>query len=351
LKVQQPKQPKLPIGTFVEVVADDKPQLKGQIGVIDDKDEHGNVVVRLFGSGTDTTLKSADVAKKTPKSANEALLGVVEHLHQESLQKQLKLSEYQSAPVTEDLLQSERDKIAVEAIAKYEQEKAKEQAALYEEMKAVALREVHATSDTALDDANAKIESSQETIQKLLQQLEDKKQLTQVIGDLQHQVEAQKLEILRLRQITEQNQQQKEQVVELQSTVHQTVSTFTFDMNNQETSAIVDGELNRRQSPQLKEIEQQNREVNKAKEISQIEFLRLKEELENSQQQKIKLVEENKILIKQIELMKLKYVAREKLEEYPLEKLENLLGKRHHSHKNSSTDSKPLAFTPRKKSV
>jgi len=234
LKVQQPKQPKLPIGTFVEVVADDKPQLKGQIGVIDDKDEHGNIVVRLFGSGTDTTLKSEDVAKKTPKSANEALLGVIEHLHEESLQKQLKLSEYQSAPVTEDLLQSERDKIAADAITAYKESQAEKEAALYEKLRNAALAE-----------ANAKIEASNQIIQRLTQQLENKERLAQEIAELQQQLELQNQEILRSQELKEERQKLEQQVVKLQEKLRQPAANLASD--NQEIIKV-DSKLDNQQN-------------------------------------------------------------------------------------------------------
>lgn len=164
VKEKQPKEPKLPVGDVVEIIVDDERQLKGKIGtIVDKKDEHGNIVVRLLDSGMDATLKSQDISKKTPKAASESLLEVIEHLHEESLEKELKLREYQSAATpaatTEVLLQSERDQIAADAIAEYKQSIEQPNTALSQ----VNSSDAKTDNNAALADANAKIEAANET--------------------------------------------------------------------------------------------------------------------------------------------------------------------------------------------
>jgi hypothetical protein len=102
--------------------------MKGKIGtIIDKEDEHGNIVVQVLDSAAHVILKRQDI-KKPAKAARESLLKVIEDLHEESLQKELQLSELQSvintAPTTGVLPQSERDKIAADAIAVYKQSQA-----------------------------------------------------------------------------------------------------------------------------------------------------------------------------------------------------------------------------------
>jgi uncharacterized protein YfkK (UPF0435 family) len=75
---------------------------------------------------------------------------------------------------------------------------------LYEELKTAALAE-----------ANAKIEASNQIIQRLTQQLENKERLAQEVAELQHQLELQNQEILRAQQLKEERQKLEQQVVKL----------------------------------------------------------------------------------------------------------------------------------------
>jgi len=403
LKEQQPKQPKLPLGEVVEIIVDDERQIKGKIAtVVDKKDEHGNIIVRLLDSGMDATLKSQDLTKKTPKAANESLLEVIEHLHEESLEKELKLREYQSAitpaPITEVMLQSEREQIASDAIAAYKQSQENSNMALQ-----VNPNDAKVDNSVELANTKAKVESANQTIQKLLEQLESKEKLTQKVEDLERQL------VLK-QQLESENQQLRQQILELQSTQLHPASNLD---SNQDLGTDVSA-LNGLNNPQFKEastsvqtngkedlelshtdslptlssslatlttseIEQTTKhflshssdlemvEINKyqVKEMSkpanslelssQLEILELKKELEISQRQieisqrqNVELIETNEVLVEMMNILKLDH-AGEKLKKHQ-EKLEKNLGK-NTSRASQVTTSKPLGFAVRKTSA
>jgi uncharacterized protein YfkK (UPF0435 family) len=66
-----------------------------------------------------------------------------------------------------------------------------------------------------LAEANAKIEASNQIIQRLTQQLENKERLAQEVAELQHQLELQNQEILRAQELKEERQKLEQQVVKL----------------------------------------------------------------------------------------------------------------------------------------
>ena len=315
LKVQQHKQPKLPLGEFVEITVDDE-RMKGKIGtIIDKEDEHGNIVVQVLDSAAHVILKRQDMTKKPPKAASKSLLKVIENLHEESLQKELQLSELQSvintAPTTELLSQSERDKIVADAIAAYKQSQAEKEAVLHEELRNAALAE-----------ANAKIEASNKIIQRLTQQLENKERLAQEVAELQQQLELQNQDILRSPQLKEERQKLEQQVVKLREKLHHIAGNLASD--NQKSIKVeknLDNQQNYRDnsstiaasqrdddtkgllSQPVFLLNQQKQEQNeyqgqqREKLTAQREVAELKKQIEISQRMNNEVVEANEILL------------------------------------------------------
>jgi len=385
------KQPNLPRGGYVEVILDDDRQLKGSMGKIVDKDEHGLMTVK-FPHRPEVVLSPKDLTKQTPKAVADYAFKEIESvkerydfLQEEFLQKDELIREYEltaaSNQISESLIQSQ----IAQAIAEYERQKSESYAALYEETKAAALA-----------DAHAKIEAAEQSIQKLRQQLESKEKLSQLVEDLQ-------LKLLLKQQVESENQSLKQQLLELRSTQlhsasdldsNQDIVTDVNDLNglnnpqfkeasiSVETNGKEDLELSHTDSlPTLSsslatlttsEIEQTTKhllshssdlemvEINKyqVNEMSKpanssesttlIEILELKKKLEISQRQNIELVEANEVLVEMINIIKLDH-AGEKLKKHQ-EKLEKNLGK-NTSRPSQVTTSKPLGFAVRKTSA
>lgn len=254
----QGKLPSLSRGSFVQVAASEDHQVKGSLGTIIDKDEHGNIVVRLVESGAEVMLRHQNLSKKPLKAVNESLLEIVENLREESLQKEQRLSEYQSAATSssigEVLFQEERQENAAEPIAKYEQNKVQNNTAIQDKIKVAALA-----------DSSVENEALLQTIEKLRQQVEEKERLEQVIEDLRHQIEEQKLATLRSQQLEEHNQKLQQQVVDLQQALTTTSSTLLPDINNQEISIPDNTEVEAKHDAQLEKIEERRQELNEYK--------------------------------------------------------------------------------------
>ena len=192
-------------------------------------------------------LQNQNLSKRAPKSVNECLLGIIENLRAESLQKDQQISEYQSPvaslPISTISIQEESCQIAAEATAKYEQEKVQDNAALQPEIKSVELA-----------DSNAKNEALTQALEKLRKQSEEKDKMTQVILDLQHQIKSEKLANLHSQQLEAHNQELQRQVVELQKTLAATVSALPSGIDNQGIPTPDDIESGSKQSPPLKEV-------------------------------------------------------------------------------------------------
>jgi len=270
-------------------------------------------------------LEQKDLTKQTPKAVADYAFKEIESvterydfLQEECLQKEQLIREYEMAAASNKTSELVIQAQIAQAIAEYERKKVEEHAALYEELKTAALAE-----------ANAKIEASNQIIQRLTQQLENKERLAQEVAELQHQLELQNQEMLRAQELKEERQNLEQQVVKLREKLRQAPGNSPSDsqeivkvkknLDNQpnyrdNSSAIAASQRDDNTKKLLSQpfllLNKQKQEGNECQGeqrenlTTQREVAELKNQLEISQRKNTEVVEANEILLRAMKAFK-----------------------------------------------